>query len=87
MTFRGGGGEGIVGRVVAPASAVVTFDGGPGGLEEVIRACYKIRYFGAYIRYLPTSPMSLQLGLTTDIFRYLFRISTSSFTVELVYFY
>jgi len=46
----------------------------------------KIGYFGTYIRYLPNSPMSLQLWLTTDIFRYLFRISTSSSTVELVYF-
>ena len=39
-----------------------------------VRECYKIRYFGTYIRYLPT-----------NIFRYHFRISTSSFTVELVY--
>ena len=34
----------------------------------------KIRYFGTYIRYLPN-----------NIFRYHFRISTSSSTVELVY--
>jgi hypothetical protein len=52
----------------------------------------KIRYFGTYIRYLPTNPTSHHCdnipanpSWCTDIFRYHFRISTSSSTVELVY--
>ena len=51
-----------------------------------------IRYFGTYLRYLPTSPMSHHCdnipanpSWITDIFRYHFRHSTSSSTVELVY--
>ena len=52
----------------------------------------KIRYFGTYIRYLPTNPTSHHCdnipanpSWITDIFRYHLMISTSSSTVELVY--
>ena len=54
----------------------------------------KIRYFGTYLRYLPTNPTSHHCdnipanpSWITDIFRYHFRISTSSSTVELVRFF
>ena len=52
----------------------------------------KIGYFGTYLRYLPTNPTSHRCdnipanpSWIPDIFRYLFRISTSSSTVELLY--
>ena len=54
----------------------------------------KIGYFGTYLRYLPTNPTSHHCdnipanpSWITDIFRYHFRISTSSSTVELVRFF
>ena len=58
-----------------------------------VRECYENRVLWYLFRYLPTNPTSHHCdnipanpSWITDIFRYHFRISTSSSTVELVYF-